>query len=413
MDGDYLTAAEALGILGVRPQTLYAYVSRGWLKSIPQTGRRQRLYCRDDVDRLRTRSRARAGHGAVAAGAMHWGDPIISTAITEITPQGPRYRGYLALDLARKRQSFEGVSELLWTGLRHEEAIRWRLEPLPADVTQLLQATPVPSNDTLLEAFSLVVLALGMARGTIAERVQSGNTLPAARQVIQTLTGCFGYASSQGRFVPLQEGESIAEGLARALSISPNPENLEALEAILILLADHELSPGTFAAREAASAGSALQPCVVSGMLTTAGVHVGRLFDRVEDLLTGATSQEELLRQAREMGRRGSTPPGFSHPLYPKGDPRALYMLDLAQRWPRQIKQLAAICGFVEEAGAKLGLQPRQELGVVTLALAMGLPKRCAGALFVASRTAGWVAHVLEQRLTGSLLRPRARFIGG
>jgi citrate synthase len=102
---DYATAAQALDILKVRPQTLYAYVSRGLVRSIPQPGQKERLYRRDDLKRLETRSLARAGHGAVAAAAMNFGEPIISTSITEITAEGPRYRGRMAADLARSHAS--------------------------------------------------------------------------------------------------------------------------------------------------------------------------------------------------------------------------------------------------------------------------------------------------------------------
>src|SRR4249920_2203976 len=104
---DYLPARDALAILDVKPQTLYAYVSRGWIRSVPQAGTREKLYSRDDVDRVRLRSLARAGHGAAAASAMRWGEPVIHSSITEITPEGARYRGRLATDLARTGHAFE------------------------------------------------------------------------------------------------------------------------------------------------------------------------------------------------------------------------------------------------------------------------------------------------------------------
>ncbi|MDB5846906.1 MAG: citrate synthase [Rhodoferax sp.] len=112
----YASAAEAMRLLNVRQQTLYAYVSRGLIRSIPQKGLKDRLYLRDDITRVGMRSAARAGHGPVAASAMNWGEPIFPTSITEITPQGPRYRGRLAADLVRGGVAFEAVAELLWTG---------------------------------------------------------------------------------------------------------------------------------------------------------------------------------------------------------------------------------------------------------------------------------------------------------
>ncbi|MEO7403918.1 MAG: citrate synthase, partial [Burkholderiales bacterium] len=90
---DYLTREEALAILGVKAQTLYAYVSRGHIRSVTQPDGRSSFYVRDDVEKMRAKSAARAGHGAVAASAMRWGEPVIVTSITDIAPNGPHYRG--------------------------------------------------------------------------------------------------------------------------------------------------------------------------------------------------------------------------------------------------------------------------------------------------------------------------------
>lgn len=410
---DYIPAREALRMLQIRQQTLYAYVSRGWIRSVRQPGRKDRLYLREDLEKVKARAEARAGHGAVAASAMNWGEPIIPTSITEITPQGPRYRGHLAVQLARSEASFEAVAELLWSGLWQEGSVRWTVAPLPADVKKLAGFMPrLKSNDQLLEILALVTLELGVSRGGIAERVRGGKTLDAARQILQVLTGCFGYISADGRFVAMRDGQSVVEGLLQSLAISDTAENREALQAMLVLFADHELSPGAFVARVAASAGATLHSCIASAICTTSGVQIGRLYDRVEEFLGGAPAKSALVERARQLEERGSAVPGFGHPLYPRGDPRGLFLLELAKRRARQSRRLEAIYGFVDEAQTKLGLAPRHELAAVTLAIAMGMPSHSAGALFTLARAAGWVAHVQEQRLSGVLLRPRAKFVG-
>lgn len=410
---DYVTAPDALRLLGVRPQTLYAYVSRGWLRSVKQPGRRERLYALEDLEKLRARSNARRGHGAVAEGAMHWGNPIIPTAITEIGPDGPRYRTQLAIDLARGGTSFEAVAELLWSGVKPGEPVRWHLDPVPPEIASLARSTAVRWKDELPEVFALFVLGLGVARKAESEGEAGGECSPAARQIIQTVAGCFGYASIQREFTPLRQGEPMVEGLARVLGVEETDENRSALQAILILLADHELSTPAFAARMAASCGSTpLHSCIVSAICASSGTHFVGSYDRLEDLLYGDSTRAELFQFVQGMGERGNRPPGFSHPLYPKGDPRALFLLDLAKRRARPPKRLEEICRFVDDVGSKLGLYPRQELAVVTLAMTIGLPRRCAGALYILARIAGWVAHVQEQQSSGSLLRPRAKFIG-
>src|SRR5262245_5721107 len=111
-----VTAAEAAAFLDVKPATLYSYVSRGLLTSVPGTHGPSRLYARGDVERLRARHVARAGHGAVAAGALRFGEPVLESALTAIGEEGPRYRGHAAVELARQGASFESVAELLWSG---------------------------------------------------------------------------------------------------------------------------------------------------------------------------------------------------------------------------------------------------------------------------------------------------------
>lgn len=408
--GDFLSAQEAIRLLEVRPQTLYAYVSRGWIRKLRQEGRKDRLYLREDVERVRARSRARSGHGAVAASAMHWGEPIIPTAITQITPEGPRYRGRLAVQLARDGTSFEAVAELLWSGFLYDDLLRWPVIALPADVRRLIQST-LRSNDQLFEILAFVTLKLGISRGGIAERVRSGRPVDAARQIIQVLVGCFAYLSRQHRFLPMRNGQSIVEGLLRSLDVAVTAENREAMEAMLVLFADHELSPGAFAARVAASSGATLHSCIACAICTSSGVQVGRIYGRVQEFLAGAPSKAVLLRRAQEFQERGSAVPGFVHPVYPKGDPRGLFLLDLAKRRSRQSRRLEAIYGFVDDAREKLGIYPRHEIAAVALAIAMGIPAHSAAAVFMLARTAGWVAHVMEQRLSQGLLRPRAKFV--
>src|SRR3954469_4311514 len=111
---ELLDSRAAAKLLGVELRTLYAYASRGLVRSVRGARGLKRMYAREDLERLKARSSARAGHGAVAAGALRWGEPVLDSAITEITPQGPAYRGRLATDLAAQGVAFENVAELLW-----------------------------------------------------------------------------------------------------------------------------------------------------------------------------------------------------------------------------------------------------------------------------------------------------------
>src|SRR6185312_6991730 len=121
----WLDARAAAKHLGIDLRTLYAYVSRGRVHSVPAERGRKRLYALEDLERLKVRRDARAGHGAVAAGALRWGEPVLDSAITDITPDGPKYRGRLAGELAEASIAFENVAELLWSGYLPNGALAW------------------------------------------------------------------------------------------------------------------------------------------------------------------------------------------------------------------------------------------------------------------------------------------------
>lgn len=408
----YMKAPDVLEHLGIRHQTLYAYVSRGLIRSVRQPGKKSNLYLREDVNRLKTKAEARQGIGAIAASAMQRGEPIVPTSVTEITKDGPRYRGWAAVELAARQVSFESVAELLWTGTAPDEGVCWDIKPLPPEVRQLCGSVgQAASREQFMEVIALVTLTLGISRGAVAQRLRSGNTIDAAKQVMQVLVGCLGYLAEDRRFAGLMPGDSIARAVLRALGGATTDENLQAIEAILVLLADHELAPGSFATRVAASSGASLHGCLVSAMCTHAGVKVGRVYDQVEAFLATGHTCALLLKRLAELQGQGRETPGFTHPFYPKGDPRAACLLRLTAARSHRSPRLQEFLTFVGTAREEFSLFPQVELAVVALCNEMGLPRESGGALFAVARSAGWVAHILEQRLSPVLLRPRAKFV--
>jgi citrate synthase len=412
-DKSFMKAAEVLSYLNIRHQTLYAYASRGLVRSFKQKERKGNLYSREDVERLKARADARSGHGAVAASAMQLGEPIIPTSVTEIAVDGPRYRGRSAVDLASRSTPFEAVAELLWTGLPPEDGVLWEVNPLPVEVRKLCDSVGwVSTGDQFMEALAMLTLALGMSRGGVAHRLRRGNALDSAKQVLHLIVGCMGYLTKSAKFSPSKTGDSVQQSVLRALGGAASVENLRAAGAILVLLADHELAPASFASRVAASSGASLHGCLASAMCTHAGVKVGQVYAQAEDFLESGRTRATLLKRMAAHRDQGREVPGFTHPLYPRGDPRAVHLLNLCASRDRCSPRLREFMGFVEVAKTEFGLLPRVELAVVALCNEMDLPRGSGGAMFALARSAGWVAHVLEQRLSPILLRPRAKFFG-
>src|SRR5438552_17797203 len=114
--GRWMSATEACAMLRVNCATLYAYVSRGRIRSQPTAGSsRERVYARDDVEGLRRRAEARRDPEKAAARALQWGVPVLESSITLIDGRGLYYRGHDVVALARTR-SLEEVAALIWTG---------------------------------------------------------------------------------------------------------------------------------------------------------------------------------------------------------------------------------------------------------------------------------------------------------
>ncbi len=412
---EYLSAHDAASFLDIRKETLYAYVSRGLVRSVLKgSTNRSKLYLLDDLERLRVRASARGGHEAAAATAMNLGAPIVPTGITEITPQGPRYRGRLACALVQQEMSFENVAELLWTGQLHDHPVNWALDKSSSGIQSLLRTMPTNiAKHQMQEVLALVTLQLAMGRGPLRDRLRSGRTYDAAKQVILSLTGCFGLLGPHTKFIPVPRRSNVAQGLLYAMGSSIDPGTVRLMNALLVLMADHELSPGAFAARVAASAGASLHSCLAAALSVSAGSEVARLYERADQFLCSAGRATTLLRRAHVLLSSGQSIPGFHHPIYPNGDPRAKMLIELLKKHSALSNEVQKILRFVEQLEVEFGLQARHEVAIIAVCKAINLPTEAPSALFVLARLAGWVAHIQEQRLSTTLLRPRARFVAG
>jgi citrate synthase len=410
--GTELTAGEAARLLGVKLPTLYAYVSRGLLRSLPGRSGRARRYLRGDVEALLQRGPSLRA----AAGALRWGEPILESSITAMTPAGPAYRGRLATELARAGLPFEAVAELLWSG----EAAPDGTGAVPARLA-LWEPTPCPELEGVLPLLSAdaphasvfpVLVAARAARDAGRFDTTPEGVLPRARGLIRLLAAGLALPRAPARAKRAARSARIAEVIARAFALDVEPGTLAAIDAFLILLADHELNASTFAVRVAASTHADVYAVVQAGLATLSGPLHGATSDRFEALLAEVGAPELAERAVQERARRGERVPGFGHPFYgAAGDARARMLLELAwgRRATPEVAVANAVIGAMERANKP---PPNVDSGAVVLRAALGMPAGAVAGLFAVGRAAGWVAHALEQVATGHLLRPRARYIG-
>lgn len=418
-------------MLGVKRETLYAYVSRGLLRGVPGGPGRARLYLRADLEQLKARHDARAGHAAVAAGALRWGEPVMESALTAIGPRGPVYRGREAVALARQDVPFDAVAELLWTGALPEggggtqgAGPTGRGTPgagaagFGVSVARL--AALLPRDAPPLAALALAVAAIG-ARDTTRhadaplgeEPVATTDAERArARAIVRALSGLVGLGRDVAWSAAALGAASTAQRVLLALGARPSRAAERAIDRALVASADHELNASAFAVRVAASAGADLYACVSAGLATLSGPRHGGMSDRVEALVAEAGRPARAAAMVRERMRRGEAIPGFGHRLYPGGDPRAEVLLETARALAPRALALQTLLAFVEEMRAAGREPPSLDVGLVAIAAAIGLPPGSAAALFAVGRAAGWIAHAFEQREAGFMLRPRARYTG-
>lgn len=415
---DYLSAREAAALLGVKLATLYAYTSRGLVRSVAGARGRARLYLRSDLERLRARRDARAGHGPVAAAALRFGEPVLDSSITEISIEdGPAYRGHSAIGLAREGVAFESVAELLWHGAPVLDADAdslaelWSARELGLHFEALRGL--LPAGLSPLPALAAVVPLLACHDpGRFSERPEA--VIPRARGLIRRMAAALVLGvetpDPAERLSSALARDSIADAIACALGAQGGERGVAAINRALVLGADHELNASTFSARVAASTGADVYGCLSAALASLSGPRHGGASDRVEALVAEIGSPEAAERVVHERQRRGESIEGFGHPLYPGGDPRGRALVEIARELDPgsgPVRTSLALIDAMEQGG---GGGPSIDTGLVTLSLALGLPRGAAVGIFAVARSVGWVAHMLEQYEAGYLVRPRARY---
>ena len=416
-DQRWVDSRAAAKHLGVQQRTLYAYVSRGQVRSVASSKGRGRLYLLADLERLRVRSDARAGHGAVAAGALRWGEPVLDSAITAITPRGPAYRGHVASDLAERGVAFENVAELLWSGYLPTTVVRWPRSPL--QIAQLGRL--VPRDATPLDVMSLVVQLAALGDPQRGDH-RPDAVLARGRALIPLLAAALTPQLAAARVTRSLGAASVAGIVVRALGLEDSA--MACIDVALVMLADHELNASSFTARVTASTQADPYACVAAALATVSGPLHGSASEAIAKFADDVGAPEDAKAAVAALRRTELTPPGFGHPLYPDGDPRALPLLadtrrliDQARGSSPGIRRARIILAVVDAVASVTKKDPRParpsvDIGLSALVAALGAAPAAGSGLFALARSAGWLAHALEQRAAGYLLRPRARYTG-
>jgi len=411
-----LAARQTAERLGIKRDTLYAYVSRGLLRSVALTGSRERGYRAEEVERLR------AGRGASRAARGEPLIPVIDSSICLIEDGRLYYRGHDAIRLA-ETATLEDIADLLWDG-EHDGLPaptptlprRRGREPLGAASTTLprkrgREARRASGGRVGAEApLGLIErcqmrLAMLAAEDLAALDLTPAGVVRTGRTILYELAACVGDRAARPDLVHRQ--------LAALWRLDDAGADL--VRRCLVLLADHELNASTFVARCVASTGATPYAVVSAALSALSGRRHGGASARAEALLHeiarghGSRGGDPLAVMAARLARDEHLP-GLGQPLYPDGDPRAdaLFAATIAAVPAAGPRIEAAVAA----AGRLSGQRPNVDFALAAATTALGLAQGAALSIFVVGRTVGWIAHAIEQYQSGVLIRPRARYTG-
>src|SRR5262245_16163013 len=388
----YLSAREAAAELAISPATLYAYVSRGMIRSEPSQDSRAHRYHAEDVRALKDRRTPSAEPRAFRSFDAEL--PVMDTAVSTITEEGPVYRGVDCVALS-ETASLEHAATLLWDATT--------IDPFAADNMPVMSATMKAiahaAHDAAPIERAIAVLAVAAdadPRGFV--RAAEGRALVGGRIMRLVVAVMLGREPSA---VPLH--------LQLANAWAPQRKDAgDLLRRALVLLADHELNASTFTVRCAASTGLSLYDAVIAGMVALKGPRHGGA-GVLASQMARTLEQGDVAAIVRERVALGERFPGFGHGVYRKGDPRALALLERLARSGADKRFTAEIPEAIAEAA---GVAANIDYALAVLMRTLDLPPAHEIVLFAMARTAGWIAHASEQLRNGNIIRPRARYTG-
>jgi citrate synthase len=392
-NSDWMIAAEAAKRLRIHRATLYAYVSRGLIRSEALPGReRERRYSREDVERLRRRNGERRDPQK-AGRTLQWGVPILESAITLIADGKLYYRGRDASGLARTA-SLESVAALIWSGSAESDV---------SDTPLHVISGAHSSAELPFIARAQCVLAMVAERDPLAYDLRPRSVASTGWRILNLLT------SVAAETAELEE--TVDQTLAASWAGGRPPAD-ELIRAALILSADYDLNVSAFTARCIASAGSNPYAVVIGGLTAMEGSKHGGAAVRVKNLFEDLRRRRDLRRALSDRLRSGEAVEGFGEELYPGGDPRAATLLAMLRKRFGKSAELAFAESLATAGQSLTGEKPTFDFALAALCRVLRLPPGTPLTLLAIGRAIGWIGHAIEQYALDGMIRPRAIYVG-
>jgi citrate synthase len=402
-----LTSRQAAARLNIKLETLYAYVARGLLVSErAEVG--GSTFDPLDIEAFGESRNRRLKPNGTTGGMSGRPIMVLDSDLALIENDELFFRGRLATELAR-RLTFEEAVNFLWMtpALRDDldEGFTSRREV----VSSVRRATKaLGPSARLIDQLSLAVIIAG-SWDPVRESIGPAAVRDAGRQMIATMVD----ALPDLRGVP-NATASLAARLWPKLSSAPaSEENLRLLNATLVLSMEHDLAISTMAARVAASARahpySAIAAALSSFDSTIHGAASISASEMVHETLRTGNAERALANQVTKTG----IIPGFGHVIYQYEDPRARFLLD-AMRHMTDFREAMSVADKLSAVVARRSSRPiNLDLALAVLVVGAGMRRDAGELIFAVSRTAGWIAHTIDEySRPGLRLRPESRYTG-
>jgi citrate synthase len=406
-DKSLMSAQEAADELGVKIGTIYAYVSRGLIRSrASEEGQRNRQYSREDVTRLLVRRQMRVSLDPAAKDVFQWAAPVLETGISLIE-DGHLYYCGIPIEQVAMMFSAEELASLVWTenaanahalfdSGRHPSVKKYRKKLLDLGI----------DRDNLFSVPSFqIILPIAMADDPIAFDLREESIALSGARILRLLTSL---AAGD-----VAEDISLAEMLQRGWQ--PHDErSIRFFNMALIICADHQVKLATFSARVAAALGTTPYSVINTGITALAGPQQGGYTETVEVFLDEVKTPDNAVDVISSRLRRSESfpVPGFHNPLYPEGDPRARILLNaLYEEYPDS--PAIVLAQSIQDTVYRLrGEHPKMEYSLAIFRRHYELPTSSTLGIFALGRIIGWIGHAIKQYRSKQTIQPRIRYTG-